>query len=80
MGTDGGWARNFPLGHAYDNPGVLEIVGFRYAARYPKTDGENLARLRRRLEPFRAVPPVRAIKRAIIERGWQLADEALPTR
>ena len=61
IGTDGGWVRNFPLGHAYDNPGVHEIVGFRYSARYPKTDGDNLARLRRRLEPFRAVPPVRAL-------------------
>lgn len=61
IGTDGGWVRNFPLGHAYDNPLVEEIVGFRYMARYPRSTGENLARLRRRLEPFRAVPPVRAL-------------------
>ncbi len=61
IGTDGGWVRNFPLGHAYDNPAVQEIVGFRYVSRHPRIVGENLARLRRRLEPFRAVPPVRAI-------------------
>jgi predicted acylesterase/phospholipase RssA len=61
IGTDGGWVRNFPLGHAYDNAAVHEIVGLRYVSRHPKLGGENLARLRRRLEPFRAVPPVRAI-------------------
>jgi predicted acylesterase/phospholipase RssA len=61
VGTDGGWVRNFPLGHAYDNPDVEEIVGFRTISRHPKVGGENLSRLRRRLEPFRAVPPVRAI-------------------
>lgn len=61
IGTDGGWVRNFPLGHAYDNPDVHEIVGLRYISRHPKVGGENLSRLRRRLEPFRAVPPVRAI-------------------
>lgn len=61
VATDGGWVRNFPLGHAYDNPGVAEIVGFRYLARYPRSTGENLARLRRRLTRFRSVPPVRAL-------------------
>jgi predicted acylesterase/phospholipase RssA len=49
IGTDGGWVRNFPLGHAYDNPAA------------PRSSPENLQRLRRRLEPFRAVPPVRAL-------------------
>ena len=61
IGTDGGWVRNFPLGHAYDNPRVREIVGFRYVSRVPRASGENLARLRRRLERFRGVPPVRAL-------------------
>jgi predicted acylesterase/phospholipase RssA len=61
IGTDGGWVRNFPLGHAYDNPGVGEIVGFRYISRTTHEPRENLSRLRRRLEPFRAVPPVRAL-------------------
>ncbi len=61
IGTDGGWVRNFPLGHAYDNPGVQQIVGFRYVSRAPRSSPENLQRLRRRLEPFRAVPPVRAL-------------------
>ncbi|HEX6724219.1 MAG TPA: patatin-like phospholipase family protein, partial [Gaiella sp.] len=61
IGTDGGWVRNFPLGHAYDNPEVREIVGFRYVSRTTHGPRENLSRLRRRLEPFRAVPPVRAL-------------------
>ncbi len=61
IGTDGGWVRNFPLGHAYDNPAVQEIVGFRYVPPAPRSSPENLQRLRRRLEPFRAVPPVRAL-------------------
>ena len=61
IGTDGGWVRNFPLGHAYDNPAVQEIVGFRYVPHAPRSSPENLQRLRRRLEPFRAVPPVRAL-------------------
>lgn len=61
IGTDGGWVRNFPLGHAYDNPDVREIVGFRYISRTTHGPRENLSRLRRRLEPFRAVPPVRAL-------------------
>jgi predicted acylesterase/phospholipase RssA len=61
IGTDGGWVRNFPLGHAYDNHAVEEIVAFRYRATYPQSTGENLVKLRRRLERFRAVPPVRAV-------------------
>ena len=61
IGTDGGWVRNFPLGHAYDNADVREIVGFRYISRTTRASGENLPRLRKRLEPFRAVPPVRAL-------------------
>ena len=65
IGTDGGWVRNFPLGHAYDNPAVGEILGFRYVPRTPPATAENLARIRRRLEPFRAVPPVRALLREL---------------
>ena len=61
IATDGGWVRNFPLSHAYDNPAVRTIVGFRYVPRYPSPSADQLARLRRRLEPFRAVPPVRAL-------------------
>ena len=61
IGTDGGWVRNFPLGHAYDNPDVGEILAFRHVSRHPRPSGENLSRFRRRLEPFRAVPPVRAL-------------------
>jgi predicted acylesterase/phospholipase RssA len=61
IGTDGGWVRNFPLGHAYDNPAVSEIVGFRYVPPVSRSSPENLVRLRRRLERFRAVPPVGAL-------------------
>jgi predicted acylesterase/phospholipase RssA len=61
IGTDGGWVRNFPLAHAYDNPAVEEIVAYCHVSKHPRPTGENLARIRRRLEPFRAVPPVRAL-------------------
>jgi predicted acylesterase/phospholipase RssA len=61
IATDGGWVRNFPLGYAYDNANVRMIVGFRHVPRYPTPSADQLARLRRRLEPFRAVPPVRAL-------------------
>ena len=37
IATDGGWVRNLPLGHAYDNPDVRAIVGFRYVASYGPT-------------------------------------------
>jgi predicted acylesterase/phospholipase RssA len=67
IGTDGGWIRNFPLGHAYDNPQVERIVGFRYVSRHPRPSADNLARLRRRLERFRAVPPVRALIGELVE-------------
>ncbi len=61
IATDGGWVRNFPLEHAYRNPEVAAIVGFRYIANYPPTDVAFLERMRERLERFRAVPPVRAL-------------------
>lgn len=59
--TDGAWVRNFPLGHAYDQHGVELIVSFRYLPRYPRFSTEWLSRLRRRLERFPKIPPVRAL-------------------
>jgi predicted acylesterase/phospholipase RssA len=61
IATDGAWVRNFPLGHAYAQPGVELIVSFRYLPKYPRIGTEGLARLRRRLERFPKVPPVRAL-------------------
>jgi len=61
IATDGGWVRNFPVAHAYRNPEVRAIAGFRYVASYRPTDTAFLERLRERLERFRAVPPVRAL-------------------
>jgi predicted acylesterase/phospholipase RssA len=61
IATDGGWVRNFPLEHAYRNPEVGSIVGFRYIANYRPTEAAYLGRTRQRLERFRAVPPVRAL-------------------
>ena len=61
IATDGAWTRNFPLGYAYDRPGVGTIVAFRYLPLYPKADANAIGRLKRRLRPFRRVPPVRAI-------------------
>jgi predicted acylesterase/phospholipase RssA len=60
IATDGGWVRNFPLGAALDQPDVNLVVAFRYAPRYPRIGIASLSRVRRRLHPFRAVPPVRA--------------------
>lgn len=60
IATDGGWVRNFPLGYAYDEPGVETILAFRYLPRYPRGGSAPLAHLRRRLERFGRVPPVRA--------------------
>jgi predicted acylesterase/phospholipase RssA len=61
VATDGGWTRNFPLGHAYDQPEVQQIVAFRVIPRYPPVDVAALAKLRRRLERLGRVPPVRAL-------------------
>jgi predicted acylesterase/phospholipase RssA len=61
IATDGGWVRNFPLEHAYRNPRVHAIVGFRYVASYGATNVAYLERMRERLDRFRAVPPVRAL-------------------
>jgi predicted acylesterase/phospholipase RssA len=61
IATDGAWVRNFPLGLAYDHSEVGLIVAFRYLPRYPPVTAEWMERLRRRLERFGRVPPVRAL-------------------
>jgi predicted acylesterase/phospholipase RssA len=61
VATDGGWVRNFPLEHAYRNPEVQAIAGFRYVTTYRPVDLAFLERMRERLDRFRAVPPVRAL-------------------
>ena len=60
IATDGGWVRNYPLTRAYATPGVRVVVGFRYLPRYPQLGTEPLVRMRRRLERFARVPPIRA--------------------
>jgi predicted acylesterase/phospholipase RssA len=61
IATDGGWVRNYPFEHAYRNPEVAAIAGFRYIPTYPAPDPAFLERTRERLDRFRAVPPVRAL-------------------
>jgi predicted acylesterase/phospholipase RssA len=61
IATDGAWVRNFPLAHAYGQPGVELIVSFRYLPRYPRIGTEALQRIRRHLERFPKIPPVRAL-------------------
>ena len=61
IATDGAWVRNFPLGHAYDQPGVELIVSFRYLPTYPQMSTAWLERLRRRLERFPKIPPIKAL-------------------
>jgi predicted acylesterase/phospholipase RssA len=60
IATDGSWVRNFPLGYAFDRPGTNLIVSFRYLPRYPRMSADGLATLRKRLERFGRVPPIRA--------------------
>jgi predicted acylesterase/phospholipase RssA len=67
IATDGAWVRNFPLGHAYDHPEVELIVAFRYLPRYPRMGVGALQPLRRRLERFRRIPPIRAFLAEIDE-------------
>jgi len=67
IATDGAWVRNFPLGYAYDHPEVELIVAFRYVPRYPRMGVAALEPLRRRLERFRRVPPIRAFLAEIDE-------------
>ena len=61
IATDGAWVRNFPLGHAYDQAGVELIVSFRYVPSYPRFSTAWLATLRRRLQRFPKIPPLRAL-------------------
>jgi predicted acylesterase/phospholipase RssA len=59
--TDGSWVRNYPLGYAFDPPGVARIVAFRYIPTYPRMSAAGLAALRLRLERFGRLPPLRAL-------------------
>src|SRR4051812_43743181 len=61
IATDGAWVRNFPLGHAYGQDGVELIVSFRYMPTYPRIGTEGLVRMRKRLERFPKIPPIRAL-------------------
>jgi predicted acylesterase/phospholipase RssA len=61
IATDGAWVRNFPLGHAYAQDGVELIVSFRYLPNYPRMGTEGLVRMRRRLERFSKIAPVKAL-------------------
>src|SRR6184192_2327142 len=61
IATDGAWVRNFPLGHAYRQPGVELIVSFRYVPTYPRLTAGWLPTLRRRLERFPKLPPLRTL-------------------
>jgi predicted acylesterase/phospholipase RssA len=61
IATDGAWVRNFPLAHAYDHEAVELIVAFRYLAQYPRLGVEALQPLRKRLQRFSKIPPVRAL-------------------
>ena len=55
IATDGAWVRNFPLGYAYDQPGVELIVSFRYLPTYPRFTSDGLTR---------AAPATRALSEA----------------
>jgi predicted acylesterase/phospholipase RssA len=67
IATDGAWVRNFPLGLAYDHPDIELIVAFRYLPRYPRLGVAALQPLKRRLQRFRKIPPIRAFLEEIDE-------------
>jgi predicted acylesterase/phospholipase RssA len=73
IATDGAWVRNFPLGPAYEQPGVELIVSFRYLPNYPNFGAEGLARFRRRLERFPKIPPVKALANELREAEERVA-------
>jgi predicted acylesterase/phospholipase RssA len=73
IATDGGWVRNFPLGCALERPSVGLVIAFRHVPRYPRVGIEPLVRLRRRLQRFRAVPPVRALIAQLDEAEFRAA-------
>ncbi len=59
IASDGGWVRNFPLGHAYERADVELIVSFRLLPRYPVFTALPLKAMRQRLERIGRVPLVR---------------------
>src|SRR3954447_23421718 len=66
IATDGAWVRKFPPGtsppaRADRRPGVELIVSFRSLPQYPRFGTEWLTTLRRRLERFSKIPPVKAL-------------------
>src|ERR1051325_2877161 len=61
IATHGSWVRHSPLRHAYRQPGVELIVSFRYLPTYPRFSAAWLTTLRRRLERFPRIPPLRAL-------------------
>jgi predicted acylesterase/phospholipase RssA len=67
IATDGSWVRNYPLGYAYDHQSIELIVAFRYLASYPRLGVAALESLRRRLNRFSRVPPVRAFLEEIAQ-------------
>jgi predicted acylesterase/phospholipase RssA len=73
IATDGAWVRNFPLGPAYRQPGVELIISFRYLPRYSRLSAAWLGRLRRRLQRFPQVSPIRALVTEL--REAELRDE-----
>jgi predicted acylesterase/phospholipase RssA len=77
IATDGAWVRNFPLALAYDHPDVELIVAFRYLPQYPRLGVRALEPLKRRLQRFRRIPPVRAFLEEI-ERAEERAARGEP--
>ena len=61
VATDGGWVRNYPLGYAYERPGVEQIVGFRYEPRYPVLGAGVMSSLAGKLRRYSRLPAARAL-------------------
>jgi predicted acylesterase/phospholipase RssA len=77
IATDGSWVRNFPLGHAYEQPGVKLIVSFRYLPSYPSFSSTWLTTFRRRLGRLPKISPVRALS-AELRRAEERSERGEP--
>ena len=77
VGTDGGWVRNYPLGYAYERPGVEQIVAFRYEPKYPIVGAGVLSGIAKRLGRYTRVPAARALH-AELERAAEREARGQP--
>lgn len=65
VATDGAWVRNFPLGYAYANPKVGEIISFRYEPQELQFASDRLERYAKRLGRLGPLKPARSVRKEL---------------